>query len=88
MTDKKNITDGELFADLQQSMTDIVLLEHLQESGHITAENKKRLSKEKEILHNIKKELRNRFSDQQLEVFLEKGYPRRVNLGRLYDSES
>ena len=73
------IPDGELFADLQQSHADITLMEMLKDES-IVSKYKERLSKERKILERIKDIIRIRFSDEQLNSFLDKGYKRQVNL--------
>ena len=75
-----NITDGELFADLQQSAADIILLEMLK--GLRTEKQSNRLQQEREILEVIKTEIKDRFHVHQINDFLEYGYPRRINLNR------
>ena len=75
MGNLNHIPDAELFADLQMSLTDIVLLEMLTNDGH-----KERFCKEKKIAEVIKAEIKQRFSEKQIMEFLNSGYLRQVNL--------
>ncbi len=79
-TDHNYISTGELFSDLQQSMTNIFLMESLTNQDDI--ENyKDRLEKERQILVNIKKIAKNIFKELDLINYLENGYLRQHKLG-------
>lgn len=73
-----DISTAELFADLQVSFTEIVLVELL---GSQTSNEQIRLEGNKEIVKAIKTILRERFTDEQIRNFLEYGYPRRIQGG-------
>ena len=77
------IPDGELFADLQMSLTDIALMEMLTSIFSIDS-YKKRLCKEKSIAEIIKTEIKRRFSEKQIIEFLNNGYLRLVNLADIH----
>jgi len=79
----KDIPDGELFADLQQSLTDIVLMELIDE---LSEDLKSRLDTERKILSDIKQVVKARFTDGQLKHYLIHGYPRQVNLSKVIRS--
>jgi len=69
------IPTSELFADLQVSCVDIILMEMLPEG--LSTE---RLQGEREIQKEITRRIRERFSDSDIQEFLENGYPRKVVL--------
>ena len=67
------IPTGELFRDLQVSLTKIVLCEMI---GDKSSE---RYTGNKDVVEAIKKILRERYDDGDLEKFLEHGYPRAIH---------
>ena len=78
-----SIPDAELFADLQMSLTDIVLMEMLTNIFSIDG-HKERFCKEKKITEVIKAEIKQRFSEKQIMEFLDSGYPRKVYLAGIH----
>jgi len=75
-----NVSDGELFADLQVTMTEIVLVELLENASIATTE---RGEVNERILSTIKKMMKDRFSDEDIIKFLEDGFPRQINISSL-----
>lgn len=76
MQNNDHLANGKLFADLQISLTEIVLLEMLDE--HTEAE-KFRLEGNERIVESIMATMKERFDEDQVRSFLDYGYPRRVN---------
>lgn len=79
MGNLSRIPDGELFADLQMSLTDLVLMKMLTSVFSVDS-HKERFRKEKNIAETIKAEIKQRFSEKQIMKFLNSGYPRQINL--------
>lgn len=73
-----DIPTAELFADLQVSLTEIVLIKLLEEQ---TLDMQERLEENRMIAKIIHGILRERFTDEQIRNFLEYGYPRRIQGG-------
>lgn len=85
MSEADNIPDGELFADLQQSMTDLYLMKLLMEK-HLNSDNtsyNERYNQEEKIQETIRTIIADRFSKEDIIRFLEKGYPRQINLSKI-----
>ena len=82
---KEEIPNGELFADLQVSFTEIVLVDILEERSQLpkgyTLQNRR--SANKKIVERIKAIMKKRFSQNDIYTFLEKGFPREVNLAKI-----
>lgn len=76
MQNNDHLSNGALFADLQTSLTEIVLLEMLDE--HTEAE-KFRLEGNERIVESIMATMKERFDEEQVRSFLDYGYPRRVS---------
>lgn len=74
------IKNSELFADLQETLTEIFLIELL---GDLSPEIQDRLKGNHQIKEVIKNIMRDRFSYNDIINFLENGYPRQVDLGRI-----
>jgi len=83
----ENIPNGELFADLQISLTEIVLAELIRDE-HKRESFQKRATLNGQIVDEIKRIMQARFSDVDLIEFLEVGFPRQVNLGRTIIKET
>lgn len=79
---KVEIPVGELFCDLQQSATDLILIEMIEEEA-VKKEFEERLSREKDILKRIKEILRERYTDEDIRSLLINGYPRQFNLAKV-----
>lgn len=75
-----NIPTGELFRDLQISYTEVVLLNMLSERGYLTGNDRRRLQGNMEIIDNIKQIMEHRFTVEDIQQFLENGYPRATSL--------
>ena len=73
-----NIPTAELFADLQVSLTEIVLIELLDDAGNYSS----RLNANCNIRDIIKGILKERFSESDIIGFLEHGYPCLVDVSR------
>lgn len=78
--DVETIPVGELFADLQATLTDIFLIKLLSEdaAGEI-AEDRRKVNDI--ILGRIREIMTERFSDGDVLEFLERGYPRNFRIG-------
>lgn len=74
-----HISDGELFADLQQSAVDIALI-NLLDSSEARKFYNQRLIQNQKICDTIGRIIHGRFSQDQIIEFLEDGYPRQVDL--------
>lgn len=79
--DTMHIPDGELFADLQATMTDIVLIEML--GYDYSGEYNTRLESSRVTRDTIVKIMQLRFSPDDIKRFLESGYPRATNLNNV-----
>ena len=79
----EEIPTGELFADLQVSFTEVVLVDILERMIVLTDEHKIRRSTNQGIIGVIKGIMADRFSPEEIEDFLEKGFPREVSLGKI-----
>ena len=77
------ISNGELFADLQVSFTEVVLVDVLERMIVINDEHKERRSKNRDIINTIKSIMVDRFSPEEIDMFLEKGFPREVDLTKV-----
>ena len=76
------IPDGELFADLQISFTEVVLIDILEERSQLSKEDfslQNRRSTNNSIIRKIKNIMKERFSLEDINKFLEKGFPRKIN---------
>uniref|UniRef100_A0A6M3J190 Uncharacterized protein n=2 Tax=viral metagenome TaxID=1070528 RepID=A0A6M3J190_9ZZZZ len=82
MTSKESMSNGELFTDLQVTLTEIVLVKMIR-SAELKDKYNDRLIGNKRILDAIKKIIADRFSDDDIQKFLEAGFPRQVNLGKV-----
>jgi len=74
----KEISNGELFADLQVSFTENVLVKLLKDL-QLKKDFEDRLEGNLEILGVIRKIMEERFSDEDIVNFLHKGFPRRIS---------
>lgn len=81
MSNFSHISDGELFADLQVSLTEIFLIE-LIDDDTITRNYNDRLNGNVQIRDAIKGIMKDRFSSDDIERFLESGFPRQVDLSK------
>lgn len=82
MTKTDEITNGELFADLQVSLTEMFLIQML-EGGELAGEFTERLHGNREIMDGITAVMKGRFSQEEIADFLRNGFPRRVDLSNV-----
>ena len=73
------ITTGELFADLQVSLTELFLIEMLGD-GDLAGEFEERKRGNREIKGGITAIMKDRFSSEDIAGFLRNGFPRRVDM--------
>lgn len=73
------ISTGELFADLQVSLTELFLIEMLGD-GELVGEFDERRRGNQEIVEGITAVMKDRFSPEEIAVFLRNGFPRQVDL--------
>lgn len=81
MGNENDIATGELFADLQVTLTEIVLIELLEETSSID-NYVDRLNGNVQIRDTIKGIMRRRFAHTDIARFLDHGFPRQVNLAQ------
>ena len=81
--DASKIPTKELFADLQVSFTEVVLVDVLERMIVINDKHKERRSKNRDIINAIKSIMADRFSPEEIDTFLEKGFPREINLTKI-----
>lgn len=74
-----DISDGQLFADLQVSLTEIILI-HLLRNQDLRESYDGRFVGNQQISDSIISIMEDRFSDEDIVGFLENGYPRQVDL--------
>lgn len=84
MSNADEITTGELFADLQVSLTEMFLIEMLGD-GELVGEFEERRRGNLEIVEGITAVMKERFSQEEIAGFLRNGFPRRVDLRALYE---
>jgi hypothetical protein len=82
MSDIKAIPTGELFADLQVSYTEVVIIDLLEKKVGTSHEQRERRDINNNIIEAITKELDRRFTVYDLTNFLKKGFPRQVKLNQ------
>lgn len=76
------IDTGELFADLQVSLTEMFLILML-EGSELADEFAERLRGNREIMDGITAVMKGRFSQEEIAGFLRNGFPRRVDLSNV-----
>ena len=78
----EEISTGELFADLQVSYTEIVLVDILEEKSQLDKNDalQNRRAVNRKVIKGIKNIMKERFSLEDINTFMEKGFPREVKL--------
>lgn len=79
MSKADEITTGELFADLQVSLTELFLIEMLGDD-ELAGAFGERLRGNIEIKDGITAIMKDRFSSEDIAGFLRNGFPRRVDM--------
>ena len=82
MRNHTEIPTSEMFADLQAALTEIFLIQIV--GGDDSTDFKERLDGKRGVLDAIKELMQARFSHAEIVEFIEKGYPRSVNLGNVF----